>query len=123
MLLLVEDEPLVAEVAQAALTEGGYEVQWAASGAEAMAMLVERADAVVGLVTDIRLGSGIDGWEIARTAREMKAEIAVVYMTGDSAADWAAMGVPKSTLIQKPFAVAQIVTAISALLNRAGQSA
>ena len=31
-------------------------------------------------------------------------------MTGDSAADWAAEGVPNSTLLQKPFATAQMIT-------------
>jgi hypothetical protein len=38
-------------------------------------------------------------------------------MTGDSAADWTAEGVPNSILVQKPFAFTQVVTAISTLLN------
>jgi hypothetical protein len=38
-------------------------------------------------------------------------------MTAAGAHEWSAHGVPNSTLVQKPFAPAQIVTAISALLN------
>jgi hypothetical protein len=38
-------------------------------------------------------------------------------MTGVAADQWASMGVPESILLQKPFAPAQLVTAISNLLN------
>jgi hypothetical protein len=38
-------------------------------------------------------------------------------MTGLYAEDWAAQGVPKSLLVQKPFAPAQIITGIATLLN------
>jgi hypothetical protein len=47
-------------------------------------------------------------------------EMAVIYMTGDSGADWASKGVPKSVLVTKPFAPAQIVAAIAQLLNATG---
>ena len=75
--------------------------------------------ALVGaLVTDINLGSGkLDGWNVARCAREIDPDFPVVYMTGDSADEWASKGVPNSILITKPFAPAQLVTAISQLLN------
>ena len=37
-------------------------------------------------------------------------------MTGDSAADWSAEGVPNSVMLQKPFAEAQLLTAMGTLL-------
>ena len=46
-------------------------------------------------------------------------DLAVIYITGDSAHEWAVQGVPKSMLVSKPFAPAQIVTAISSLLTAA----
>jgi DNA-binding response OmpR family regulator len=61
--------------------------------------------------------SGLKGWDVARHARERNPQIAVVYVTGDSAAEWAAQGVPKSQLVPKPFAAAQLVAAVTALLN------
>jgi hypothetical protein len=38
-------------------------------------------------------------------------------MTGAAADDWASEGVPNSILLKKPFAPAQLVTAVSQLLN------
>lgn len=43
-------------------------------------------------------------------------------MTGASADDWPSMGVPNSILLTKPFAPAQLVTAVSQLLNLGGPS-
>jgi CheY-like chemotaxis protein len=117
LLLVVEDEPLIAELAATVLTEGGYEVITASNGAEAVAALDEHFEALAGLVTDIRLGPEPDGWAIARHGRELNGSLAVVYTTGDSAADWTVNGVPKSLVVQKPYASAQLVTAISTLLT------
>ena len=44
-------------------------------------------------------------------------DIPVIYMTGAAAVDWASRGVPNSLLLQKPFAPAQIVTAVAQMLN------
>jgi CheY-like chemotaxis protein len=118
LVLLVEDEPLVVLSLQDALSEDGFAVAASHSGHEALARLNEATPAPSALVTDIRLGAGPDGWEVARKAREAYPEIAVVYMSGDSAADYSSHGVPDSVMLQKPFASAQLVTAISTLLNK-----
>ena len=72
------------------------------------------------LVIDINLVGRIDGWEVARAAREIDPEFPVVYMTGAAADQWTVKGVPNSVLLTKPFAPAQLVTAISQLLNSGG---
>jgi CheY-like chemotaxis protein len=59
----------------------------------------------------------MEGWEVARRAREKNAEFLVVYMTGDSPDEWASKGAPNSILLSKPFAPAQLVTAVVQLLN------
>ena len=41
----------------------------------------------------------------------------IVYMTGTHSEEWTSKGVPNSVLLAKPFAPAQLVTAISQLLN------
>ncbi|TJW01391.1 MAG: response regulator, partial [Mesorhizobium sp.] len=43
--------------------------------------------------------------------------IPVVYVSGDSASQWGAEGVPNSIMITKPFFMPQIITAISTLMN------
>ncbi len=117
LLLLVEDEPLVLLVAQDALEAGGYTVLPAQIASEALGLLSSRIAELSGLVTDIRLPGGPDGWEIARQARELRPDLPVVYTTGDSAADWPAKGVPNSVVVQKPYAGAQLLTAISTLVT------
>ena len=42
-----------------------------------------------------------------------------VYMTGDSIDDWSSKGVPDSVVISKPFAPAQISTAVATLITAA----
>lgn len=118
-MLLVEDESLVLLVAQDALEAGGYEVLPAQLASEALNFLDSRIAELSGLVTDIRLPGGSDGWEIARHARELKADLPVVYTTGDSASDWPVKGVPNSVVVQKPYAGAQLLTAISTLMTTA----
>jgi DNA-binding response OmpR family regulator len=70
------------------------------------------------LVTDINLKGGTSGWGIARQAREIDPTMPVVYMTGAAADEWSSQGVPNSILLQKPFAPAQLVTAVAQLLNK-----
>ena len=93
----------------------------ASSGGEAMKLLErQETGSIRAPVTDIKLGpSSPSGWEVARRAREVHPDIPVVYVTGDSANDWSSQGVPNSVLITKPFAPAQIVTAVSQLINQA----
>ena len=120
LVLVVEDEPMIQGVVREALEEGGFEVEIAATGEQAQKLL-EEARGVRAVLTDINLGRDrMDGCEVGRLARETDPGLPVIYMTGDSAADWAARGVPNSLLITKPFAPSQIVTAIAQLLNSQG---
>lgn len=122
LLLVVEDEPAIQMLIEAVLEDAGFAVRTAGFGQEAVDILDDSTVQPVGLITDVRLGAGIKGWDVARHARERHPEIAVVYVTGDSAADWAAYGVPKSLLLPKPFANAQLVTAMTTLLNEQATS-
>ena len=119
LLLLAEDEQTVAVVLNAALTDAGYEVLAAGDGNEAIKEIEADAARFRAVVTDIQLGTGPDGWEIARRARELVPTMPIVYMSGESAEEWAVKGVPGSLMIAKPFAPAQLVTAVSNLINQA----
>lgn len=116
-LLVAEDEYLIAEDLREHLVEAGYEVLVASNRTEAADTLEGNYTRLRGLITDIRLGIGADGWTLAHRGRELIRQLAVVYITGDSAHEWAANGVPKSILIQKPFVTAQVTTGIANLLN------
>jgi hypothetical protein len=47
----------------------------------------------------------------------MNPEFPVIYVTGAAGDEWASQGVPNRILLVKPFAPAQLVIAISQLLN------
>ena len=120
LILVVDDDPTIHGIAETALADGGFEPAIAASGEEAVSLLKEGKSKYRALVTDIDLGRGkMDGWEVARHAREIDPAFPIIYMTAASADKWAANGVPDSILLTKPFAPAQLVTAVSQLLNTA----
>jgi DNA-binding NtrC family response regulator len=114
--LVVEDDPSVYDLVETALADAGYKVLTAGSANKAIEHLAMNK-AIKALVTDVELGPGPSGWDIATRARELHPEMAVIYMTGAAAGDWPSKGVPNSLIIQKPFAPAQVVTAVSQLLN------
>jgi DNA-binding response OmpR family regulator len=117
VILIVEDDQLVQSFVEEALSDGGFEPAIAASGEEAVTLLKSDKTKYRALVTDINLSGTMGGWEVARLAREIDPEFPIIYMTGASADQWASQGVPSSILLCKPFAPAQLVTAISQLLN------
>jgi DNA-binding response OmpR family regulator len=118
IILVVEDDALVRGVVEETLTDGGFEIIMVSSGENAIDLLEVRKVNYRAVVTDINLGRDKrDGWDVARRAREIDAEFPVVYMTGASSDDWASKGVPNSILLTKPFAPAQLLTAVSQLLN------
>jgi len=116
LLLYVEDDPLIRETMVESLEEAGFKLLVADSGDQAVELLVAHAADLRGLITDVNLGDGPDGWAIAREARQLMAGLPVVYVSGASDHEWTSEGVPGSTIIAKPFASTQLVVAISALL-------
>ena len=116
LLLYVEDDPLIQLTVVESLEEAGFKLLVADSGEQAVQLLVAHAADLRGLITDVNLGDGPDGWAIAREARQLVAGLPVVYVSGASEHEWTSRGVPGSTIIAKPFASTQLVVAISALL-------
>ena len=119
VLLLIEDEVLIIDVLADALTDSGYEVVKAQNGIKALEEIEADASRFRAIITDIKLGAGPNGWEIAQRAREIVAQMPIVYMSGDSSQEWSSKGVPGSVVLAKPFATGQLVTAVSTLATEA----
>jgi DNA-binding NtrC family response regulator len=117
LILVVEDEYPLQGVVEAALADGGFETDILSSGEEALTLFKSGTKKYKALVTDVNLKGRISGWEVAKQVREIDPGCPVVYMTGAAANRWASDGVPNSILLEKPFAPAQLVTAVSQLLN------
>lgn len=115
--LVVEDEPLIRDLIEAMLEDGGFTAKFATTGEAAMSALSNPVDDVIAMITDIDLGRGPNGWEVARHARRLNPELPVVYMSGASAGGWTSEGVPNSTMVPKPFAAATLLVALASCLN------
>ena len=114
--LVVEDDQVIQAMIEEALSDGGFGSAITASGEEAITLL-NGDHKYRAVVTDINLVGRLDGWEVARAARENDPAMPVIYMTGTNGEEWPSKGVPNSVLLAKPFAPAQLVTAIANLLN------
>ncbi len=126
-ILIVEDEPLIAEDIQGYLEESGFTVMGIAhNGNEALSLLdAQKPDA---LLLDINLGSPPDGVELAEIIRE-RFEIPFVFLT--SHADKGTLERAKQTFpagyLLKPFDGRDLMTSLEVALfnhfnNKSGNS-
>ncbi|SDC97327.1 Response regulator receiver domain-containing protein [Sphingomonas sp. YR710] len=113
-ILVVEDQPVIARLVKGVLLGSGHTVVVRSSGAAALQFLREEGHTLSGIVTDIRLGSGPNGWDVARYARQINPTADIIYMTGDSSHEWEAEAVSASRILQKPFGAVQLASALAA---------
>lgn len=123
VILIVEDEYALQGIVEDALEEAGFAVDILSSAEEALTLFRSGLKHYKVLVTDVNLMGTMSGWTLARQVREREPSFPVIYMTGAGAHEWASRGVPNSILLEKPFAPAQLVTAVSQLLNVGGPAA
>jgi len=99
------------------LQDEGYAVYYAPTGRDARAVLEAGKLKIGGLITDIRCGTGPNGWEIAHQARSLMPNLPVVYVSGNCAADHASLGVTHSVMVPKPFHNERLLEAVRTLLR------
>jgi CheY-like chemotaxis protein len=99
--LVVEDEPAVCTVMQEQLADVGYDALCVNNDAAAYRVLTERRFAA--LLVDINLGRGTTGFDVARYARRLYPNLAVIYVTGSSPESVAVHGVRGAVMVSKPF--------------------
>ena len=79
--LIVEDEPLIRELAVDEFTDAGWDVGAVASGDEALVRF-ERGETFDLVFTDIRMPGAVDGWELGHVAAGLCPWVKVIYATG-----------------------------------------
>jgi DNA-binding response OmpR family regulator len=117
LILVIEDEYFAMRDVEAALADGGFATEVVFSGEEALTLFMGGVRNYSALVTDVSLGGNLSGWDVAKAIRKKEQVFPVIYVTAAAADQWASHGVPKSILISKPFAPAQLAAAVSSLLN------
>lgn len=113
-ILLVEDEPLLADLIVEVFDDRGLAVVHAASALAARSLLEERRD-FAAVVTDINLGDGVSGFDVAREARALNPGLKIVYMSGLPSNF--ARAEPDALIFPKPFPVGDMVEQVALLLG------
>jgi len=118
-LLLVDDEPMVREVAAQILRQQGYTVLEAASAVEALQLARESAPIHL-LITDLSM-PGVDGLELARQFRTMHPETPMLMVSGSLPLLGArTQGLDQFEFLEKPFAFNELVDKVRTILDAAG---
>ncbi|WP_372786928.1 response regulator [Phenylobacterium sp.] len=115
-ILLIEDDFILNCDTREALEEIGYCVQ-SVYCAEAAFEALNRHRYLGALVTDIDLGPGPDGFDVAERARVAYPHLAVVFVSGTAAGSHAARGVPRSEFLAKPFRPHQLAAALARVIR------
>ncbi len=117
-ILVVDDDQAVREALGRTLRLGGYEVQMAADGEQALEAVVESVPEAV--VLDIGL-PGMDGLELCRRVRRLGNRVPILMLTGrDAVSDRVdGLDVGADDYMVKPFDVGELKARLRALLRRA----
>jgi two-component system, cell cycle sensor histidine kinase and response regulator CckA len=117
IVLLVEDESVVRDLAADALRRHGYQVLTAPSGAEALQIAEQAVHPFDVLVTDVVMPQ-MGGQQLVEELLATRSDLKVLFITGysDSSLLPSTFG-PSMTLLQKPFTPAQLVQKVRELLD------
>ncbi len=120
-ILLVEDEPSIAEVVTLYLRRAGYQVTLARDGEAALAALSRDLPGLV--VLDLMLPKA-DGYEITRWLRE-RGDTPIIMLTArrEEADRIAGLEMGADDYVVKPFSPQELVSRVRAVLRRAGTTA
>jgi len=115
-LLVVEDESLLASMLERILEDAGYDVVLCPTGEQALAVLAldESFDAVL---TDIRLGGGMDGWALQRQVTARRPALPVITMSGYTPPEpGCSADEPQAPSLHKPFRPREVLAVLDRVL-------
>ncbi|MEU9360884.1 response regulator transcription factor [Streptomyces sp. NPDC048301] len=115
--LVVDDDPTVAEVATGYLERAGYDVEHAGDGVEALARFAQQRPDLV--VLDLML-PGMDGFEVCRRMRA-HGPVPVIMLTARGDEDDRILGLETGAddYVTKPFSPRELVLRVDSVLRRA----
>jgi signal transduction histidine kinase/HAMP domain-containing protein/ActR/RegA family two-component response regulator len=86
-IMVVEDEPVLREMAVEILKDCGYQVMQARSGADALQVLADHPNGLDLLLTDVVMPDGISGVDLALKLRTSRPALKIVFASGYSVED------------------------------------
>jgi DNA-binding response OmpR family regulator len=119
LVLVVDDEPIVAEVVGRYLRRDGFAVLAASTGPEGLAAALDQANAPQAIVLDVML-PGMDGLEVCRRLRQSHVTAPIILLTarGEEADRVGGLGIGADDYVVKPFSPAEVVARVKAQLRR-----
>jgi signal transduction histidine kinase/CheY-like chemotaxis protein/HAMP domain-containing protein len=104
-ILIVEDEPVLREMAHLILNECGYRIHDAATGPEALEVWNREAGAIDLLLTDMVMPEGVSGVELAEMLLLKKPELKVIFASGYTVDEVSEAFLEKNNarFLQKPY--------------------
>jgi two-component system, OmpR family, response regulator RegX3 len=115
-ILVVEDEPAIAESVAYALTAAGYEVDTVGSGEDALSSTQERPYDL--MILDLLL-PGLSGLDVCREVRTTSALPIVMLTVRDEELDRVTgLAIGADDYVTKPFSTAELVSRVRAQLRR-----
>jgi len=118
VVMVVEDDELVREVLMRALTESGFRVLPAATGAEALDIAIREDQPVDAVITDLAM-PGVGGRELADRLEKVRPGVPVLFVSGHADDEVARRGLldPGQPFLQKPFDPDVIAVKVRELLE------
>src|SRR3954454_17156941 len=120
-ILVVDDEPNIADVVSMALRFQGHEVETADSGAGAVAAVAGFRPHLI--VLDVMLPD-FDGFEVARRLGAQRARVPIIFLTARDATEDKVRGltIGGDEYVTKPFSLEELVARVRSILRRTGLS-
>ena len=115
-ILLIEDEPAIADAVAYALQDAGFEVDAIGDGTEALEASRQRDYDL--MILDLVL-PGMSGLQVCRTVRS-ESDLPILMLTGREAELDRVVGLETGAddYVTKPFSIAELVSRVRALLRR-----
>jgi len=116
--LIVDDEPVVREVAQGMLERAGLKVMTAEDGREALVVFGDHSDEIDCVILDLTMPH-LDGEETFRELREIRPDLAVILASGYNQQDVTQRFTGKGLagFLQKPFRLESLTEMVKAILD------
>ncbi|MEY2488905.1 MAG: hypothetical protein QOC70_847 [Verrucomicrobiota bacterium] len=121
LLLLVDDEKSILQVAQVLLEEHGYQVLTAGDATEALAIFAMRKDEIKLVLTDLAMPL-MDGIALIRTLRKMQPDVRVIASTGRGGQEQHVQelgGLNVGACLTKPYNKNKLLTVLHDVLTQA----
>jgi DNA-binding response OmpR family regulator len=122
-IVVVEDDPNIADLLDMYLRRDGYRVFLCADGESGLATIRDRSPRLV--ILDVGLPGEIDGLELCRRLRASDSDVAVLMLTARDTEIDRVLGLEMGAddYVTKPFSPREIVARVKAILRRTGAAA